>query len=168
MPIKSFDPLKLADLGSDETLRWLQAGEIKNGRSAMIATTGFLIQAAGYHFPGMLSTSKGISFESLSGMHPFEQWAAVPDEGKAQILFTCFIAEMVTEYKKPHYMFGGDFPGMVFPPLDFSNVDAATLKKKRTSEINNGRLAMIAIMSFISEYNIPGSVPALAGLPAFH
>jgi Chlorophyll A-B binding protein len=166
LPIKSFDPLGLASLGSDETLRWLQAGEIKNSRTAMIATAGFLVQANGIHFPGMLS--KDVSFESLSGLHPFEQWAAVPDAGKAQILFTCFIAEMVTEYKKPHYMFGGEFPTMVFPPIDFSNVDAATMKKKRTSEINNGRLAMIAIMSFISEYNIPGSVPLLADLKAFH
>lgn len=45
----------------------------------MVATTGFLIQAAGLHFPGMLS--KDISFESLSGMNPVDQWAAVPDAG---------------------------------------------------------------------------------------
>lgn len=45
----------------------------------MVATTGFLIQAAGIHFPGMLSSD--ISFESLAGMHPVDQWAAVPDAG---------------------------------------------------------------------------------------
>lgn len=78
-PIKSFDPAGLASIGSDETLKWFQAAEIKNGRCAMVATTGFLIQAAGLHFPGMLSHD--VSFESLSGMHPFEQWAAVPDAG---------------------------------------------------------------------------------------
>ena len=94
MPIKNFDPAGLASLGSEETLRWLQAGEIKNGRCAMVAVTGFLIQAAGLHFPGMLSHD--VSFESLSGLHPFDQWAAVPDAGKAQILFTCFLAEMIT------------------------------------------------------------------------
>lgn len=81
---------------------------------------------------------------------------------------TCLIAEIATEAKKPHYMYGGKFPEMVFPPIDFSGVSADVLKKKRTSEINNGRLAMIAIMSFIAEYNIPGSVPALAGMDAFH
>jgi hypothetical protein len=88
--------------------------------------------------------------------------------GKAQILATILIAEIATEAQGKHYMKGGDLPTMVFPPIDFSGVDAATLKTKRSRELNNGRLAQIAIMSFIAEYNIPGSVPLLAGMPAFH
>lgn len=88
--------------------------------------------------------------------------------GKAQILATIFITEIATEAQGKHYMKGGEFPTIVFPPIDFSGVDAATMKKKRSSELNNGRLAMIAIMGFISEHAIPGSVPALAGIPAFH
>jgi hypothetical protein len=64
-------------------------------------------------------------------------------------------------------MMGGDLPQIVFPKVDFSNVNADTLKVKRSRELNNGRLAMIAIMSFIAEHNIPGSVPALAGIDAF-
>jgi hypothetical protein len=46
----------------------------------MLATTGFLVQASGIHFPGMLSND--ISFESLSGLNPVDQWAMVPDAGK--------------------------------------------------------------------------------------
>lgn len=164
-PIKAFDPLGLANLGSDETLRWFQAAEIKNGRVAMVATTGYIVQAAGFHFPGMLSSD--VSFESLSSMKPFDAWEAVPDAGKAQILGTCFIAELATECQGTHYMKGGEFPTMVFPPIDFSGVSEDTLKVKRSREINNGRLAMIAIMSFIAANNIPGSVPALAGLDMF-
>ena len=64
-------------------------------------------------------------------------------------------------------MKGGDLPTIVFPPIDFSGVDASTLAVKRNRELNNGRLAMIAVMSFIAAANIPGSVPALAGNPAF-
>ena len=166
-PIPSFDPLNLATSGTPETLNWFRAAELKNGRCAMVAVTGYLVQGAGFHFPGMLSTSENISFESLSTMKPLEQWAAVPDMGKAQILLTCLIAEIVTEAKKPHYMFGGSMPTMVFPPIDFSGVDEATLKKKQDSELNNGRLAMIAIMSFFAAANIPGSVPLLTNNPAF-
>jgi hypothetical protein len=164
-PTGKFDPLNLATVGTDETLAWFRAGELKNGRTAMVATVGYIVQGAGIHFPGMLSHD--VSFESLSTLKPLDQWDAVPAEGKAQILFTCFIAELVTESKKPHYTMGGPLPGMVFPPIDFSGVDPAVMKKKQDSELNNGRLAMIGIMSFIAAANIPGSVPILAGNPAF-
>jgi hypothetical protein len=165
-PIKNFDPLGLATVGSEETLAWFRAGELKNGRCAMVATVGYLVNAAGLHFPGMLSHD--ISFADLAAMRPIDAWAAVPDAGKAQILATIFIAELVTESKPVHYTKGGPLPTIVFPPIDMSNVAPATMKRKMDSELNNGRLAMIAIMSFISEANIPGSVPALSGIAAFH
>ena len=164
-PVGPFDPLNLADWGSDETLAWFRAAELKHSRVAMVATTGYLVNGAGIHFPGMLSHD--VSFESLSTMKPLDAWDAVPDAGKAQILGTIFIAELITESKGVHYTKGGDLPTMVFPPIDFSGVDAATLRKKQDAELNNGRLAMIAIMSFFSAVSIEGSVPALTNNPAF-
>eukprot|EP00594_Rhizosolenia_setigera_P017731 CAMPEP_0178954476 /NCGR_PEP_ID=MMETSP0789-20121207/9011_1 /TAXON_ID=3005 /ORGANISM="Rhizosolenia setigera, Strain CCMP 1694" /LENGTH=206 /DNA_ID=CAMNT_0020635881 /DNA_START=109 /DNA_END=729 /DNA_ORIENTATION=- len=164
-PVGPFDPLGLALTGSDETLAWFRAAELKHGRVAMLATTGYIVQGAGIHFPGMLSSD--VSFESLSAMKPFDAWAAVPDAGKAQILFTILIAEIATESKEVHYTKGGPLPTIVFPPVDFSGVSETTLKTKQDRELNNGRLAMIAIMSFIAANNIPGSVPALVGNPAF-
>ena len=68
MPFKAFDPLGLATLGSDSTLAWLRAAELKHSRVAMLATSGYLVQAAGFHFPGMLSSD--VSFETLSAMKP--------------------------------------------------------------------------------------------------
>jgi len=164
-PFKTFDPLGLATLGSDSTLAWFRAAELKHARVAMLATTGYLVQGAGIHFPGMLSSD--VSFESLSSMKPLDAWAAVPEGGKAQIIFTIFLAEIITESKGTHYTKGGDLPTVVFPPIDFSGVDEATLATKQNRELNNGRLAMIAIMSFCAAANIPGSVPALVGNPAF-
>jgi len=164
-PLSGFDPLNLATTGSESTLAWFRAAELKHSRVAMLATVGYLVQGAGIHFPGMLS--KDVSFESLSALKPLEQWNAVPEEGKAQIIGTIFLAEIITEAKGTHYMRGGDFPTIVFPPIDFSGVDPATLKTKQDRELNNGRLAMIAVMSFIAAANIPGSVPALTGNPAF-
>mmetsp|Transcript_28122 Transcript_28122/g.37405 ORF Transcript_28122/g.37405 Transcript_28122/m.37405 type:complete len:207 (+) Transcript_28122:48-668(+) len=166
-PFKGFDPLGLATLGSEETLAWFRAAELKHSRCAMLATTGYLVQAAGWHFPGMLSSTEGISFADLSAMKPLDAWAAVPENGRSQIYFTIFLAEIITEVKGPHYTKGGDLPTIVFPPINFSNVPAETLKKKQDAELNNGRLAMIAIMSFCAAANIPGSVPALAGNPMF-
>ena len=165
MPIKNFDPLGYSSIGSDETLAWFRASELKHSRVAMLATTGYIVQAAGIHFPGMLS--KDISFESLSSVKPLDAWEMVPAAGKAQILGTIFIAELATEAQGTHYMKGGSLPTIVFPPIDFSGVNAETLKRKQDSELNNGRLAMIAIMSFFASNSIPGSVPALAGLDMF-
>ena len=164
-PFGLYDPLKLATLGSESTLAWFRAAELKHSRVAMLATTGYLVQAAGIHFPGMLSSD--VSFESLSTMKPLDAWDAVPEGGKQQIYFTILLAEIITECKGVHYTKGGDLPTIVFPPIDFSSVNADDLKVKQSRELNNGRLAMIAIMSFVAAANIPGSVPALAGNPMF-
>lgn len=164
-PAKNFDPLRLSNLGGDDTLAWFRAAELKHSRVAMLATTGYLVQATGFHFPGMLSDN--VSFESLSTMNPFDAWEAVPDAGKAQIIGTIFCAELYTESKGVHYTKGGPLPEVVFPKFNFDNIDADVLATKRCRELNNGRLAMIAIMSFIAANNIEGSVPALAGNPAF-
>merc|ERR1712087_580754 len=165
MPFKGFDPLGLSTLGSEYTLNWFRAAELKHSRVAMLATTGYLVQAAGFHFSGMLS--KDVSFESLSSMKPFDAWDAVPEEGKQQIIGAIFLAEIISESNGTHYLKGGELPTVIFPPIDFSKVDADTLKTKRDRELNNGRLAMIAIMSFVAATNVPGSVPALAGNPMF-
>jgi len=164
-PFKGFDPLGLATLGSESTLAWFRAAELKHSRVAMLATTGYLVQGAGIHFPGMISHD--VSFDSLSAMKPLDAWAAVPDEGKSQIYFTIFLAEVISESQGTHYTKGGDLPTVVFPPIDFSGVESSELAKKQSRELNNGRLAMIAIMSFCAAANIEGSVPALVGNPAF-
>ena len=203
MPFKGYDPLGLATLGSESTLAWFRAAELKHSRVAMLATTGYLVQAAGCHFPGMLSSD--VSFETLSAMKPLDAWDAVPDLGKlglfimvfyscnldnisyvlsdalilsllsiscgiigkAQIYFTIFFAEVVSEARGTHYTKGGDYPTIVFPPVNFAPDDAEELKTAQSRELNNGRLAMIAIMSFVAAANIPGSVPALIGNPMF-
>jgi len=130
-PLPNFDPLNFATAGSDETLLWFRAAELKHSRVAMVATTGYLVNAAGIHFPGMLSSD--ISFESLSTMNPMDAWDAVPFVGKAQILATILAAELVSEAKGVHYTKGGPMPTMVFPMIDFSNVSEETLGRKRSA-----------------------------------
>ena len=87
--------------------------------------------------------------------------------GKEQIIGLIFLAEIISESQPTHYTKGGDLPTVIFPPINFSGVDPETLKTKQNRELNNGRLAMIAIMSFVAEANVHGSVPALAGNPMF-
>ena len=53
----------------------------------MLASTGFLVQAAGIHFPGMIS--QDLSFASLAAMKPVEQWLNVPDIGESLSTMSC-------------------------------------------------------------------------------
>merc|ERR1712037_205127 len=85
-----------------------------------------------------------------------------------------------------HYMAGGkpgDFPDLanakdgVPHPVPFNLYDPFGLAKKMSeekkatrlvAEINNGRLAMLGIIAFLSEQVAPGSVPLLKGVvPAY-
>lgn len=100
-------------------------------------------------------------------MFPLLPLQLSPCAGKWQIIGLIFLGEVISESQGPHYTKGGALPTIVFPPINFDGVDADTIALKRNRELNNGRLAMIAIMSFCAAANIPGSVPALAGSPMF-
>jgi len=112
--------------------------------------------------------SSEVSFADLSAMNPFDAWEAVPNAGKAQIISLCFIAELSAEKKGIHYtQDGGKLPEVVFPKFNFSKVEPEIIDTKRKRELNNGRLAMIGIASFVAAHDIPGSVPALKDIAMF-
>jgi hypothetical protein len=157
-PVGVFDPLGLATGGSDETLLWYRAAELKHGRVAMLATGGWLINEWGIYFPGNLATDT--PFSSL-GDKPLAAWDAVPFAGKMQILVFAGVIEFFSEQGKPHYTKGGPM-GLQCDPLGIFNTMSPEMQKTRMNrELNNGRLAMIGIMSFIAASKIPGSVPAI-------
>ena len=162
---KIWDPFDLAGSADQANLNLLRAAELKHSRVAMAAATGWAYVASGGPlFPGYISPSEGVTFESL-GRSGYAAWDAMPESGRLQIIGVVGILEWLSEVSaKPHYMCGGT-PGkipLLWDPLGFtSNTDAATLARKRTAELKNGRLAMIGVMSFVSAHYIPDSVPLL-------
>lgn len=157
-PVGLFDPMGLATSGSEETLLWFRAAELKHSRVTMLACAGWLVNSLGIYFPGDLT--KGTSFSSL-GDKPLAAWDAVPFAGKLQILVFAGAVEFFSEVKKPHYMKGGPI-GLQCDPLGIYNGMSPEMQKVRMNrELANGRLAMIGIMSFIAAANVPGSVPAI-------
>jgi len=160
-----WDPLGLAEYGSEETLAWFRHAEVKHGRVAMAAFVGWWAVGAGLRFPGELAT--GLDFSSIPSKG-LEAWDAVPGWGKVQMLLFAGLIEFHDELffsrRGTHYLRGGTpgknmVPGL-YDPLGFSTKKSEeTLAKGRDREIKNGRLAMIGVAGLYCAATIPGSVP---------
>jgi len=189
--LKYFDPLGLgtADfwgMGNDATVGWLRHSEIKHGRIAMFAFVGYCVQYNGIHcaFP---MEANGPNNQYVEGLTPPEQWDALTPLAKFQILVFIGFLEFWGEFgASPHYTKGGkpgDYPSFpeknvipatpikvfdLFDPFGFSKKRTEEAKSKGlVAELNNGRLAMIGIMGFLTEQKIPGAVPFGPHLKAY-
>ena len=152
MPLGFFDPLGMssgADASQEEfdRLRWV---ELKHGRVAMLAVTGYLVTYAGVRFPGAGDIPSGFAaLDNLPGM----VWA--------QMIATWAMMEAANQdqYKAPWGMnqntlgdspaeFMGDFRNGA---LDFGwgKLSDATKMKKRAIELNNGRAAQMGILGLM-------------------
>ena len=174
-----WDPLNLAEgefWGDSEaaTIGFLREAEIKHGRVAMAGFVGYIVHANDIRFPWK------IPGDVPTGLSPQAVWDAIPEAAKWQIILFVGFLEWWSEFGGTHYMRGGrpgeypefkDIPVHKIPklwdPLNLSkNLSAEAKEKKLLAEVNNGRLAMIGIMSFMAAAKVPGSVPALDGIIA--
>jgi len=184
-----FDPLNLAEgefweQSNEATIGFLRHAEIKHGRVAMAGFVGYCLHENGIRWPFALSPSLS-DYSSFEGLSAPAVWDALPSDSKLSILLLIGFFEYWSENSfvlkndgTSHYMRGGKpgyFPTFkkAHPPLSVGLFDPAGLTKKLSeeerakklnAEVNNGRLAMIGLMSLISEAKVPGAVPALAGL----
>lgn len=147
----------------------------------MAAFVGYIVQANGIRFPWP-TVGGGVS---MAGLSPPEQWDAMPEAAKWQIILFIGFLEFYGESGGKHYMRGGqpgrypDFTGSdiiphpvplnLYDPFGFSkNRSAEDKERGLISELNNGRLAMIGIMGFLAEQKVEGSVPLLKGLLPYY
>jgi len=185
-PVLNFyDPLELSTTtiwgeSNEATIAFLRHAEIKHSRVAMAAFVGYIVQANGIRFPWPM-TLDGAPFPEAN-LSPPEQWDAIPEAAKWQIILVVGFLELFSEAAGDHYMRGGqpgkypafsDYPDKMFHPVPFNLYDPFGFHKNKSAEakelglikeMNNGRLAMIGIMGFLTEQKLEGSVPLLTGL----
>lgn len=148
----------------------------------MFAFVGYIVHANGIKFPWAMQMD-GTAFPTET--NPPALWDTISESAKWQIFSVIAFLEFWSELSTPnhkHYMAGGkpgDYPDFVsgvdgiphpvpfnyFDPFKLSSKMSAETKEKRlVMEINNGRLAQIGILGFLSEQVTPGSVPVLTGI----
>jgi hypothetical protein len=175
---KPFDPLGLAKYRDFDEMR---ACEVRNGRVAMLAATGWV-------WPQIFGT---FNSEDVTTVDPIAAITQVAPQAWVQIFVLAGVNEVIAAKHD-------DAKGPVWDPLKLMPKDDAGKKvrdKTATSkraffvcstalcarssvtsfacplssgykvmmekELKNGRLAMIAFASYVSAHYIPGSVPAL-------
>ena len=138
-----FDPLGLSEYAPIEFLR---EAELKHGRVCMVAFVGMIVP----EMIGMLTQSG-----TIHSARWYEAMAECPVEVWWQFIGTCGIIEGC-QYRHKMGMTDRKYfwdPAGIAPKTD------AAMAKKQTSELKNGRLAMIATAAFFSAHYLPGSVP---------
>jgi len=156
--------------GSEATGQFVQAAELKHGRSAMLAVLGFAFHKFGWTFNNIsihtyLSETQGVKFADLQAMSPLDAIKAVPPEGLTQMFAVIALIELYElTYKNGKiaedvpvapglrpYGLNGD---LAWNPLDIKITD-----RRRLAEIQNGRAATFCISAWIAADAVPGSVP---------
>merc|ERR1719378_782407 len=148
-PLDYFDPagFSTGEVSEGKVLFFREA-ELKHGRVAMLASLGFLV-AEPFHplFGGQIDVPSYVAFQQTP-LQTF--WPAVLFAIAVPEVFSVFTFEDPSKEKwaiKSSHMPGD----LGFDPLGLKPTDALELKEMQTKELNNGRLAMIAIAGMVGQ-----------------
>jgi hypothetical protein len=169
-PFNYWDPLGMSASGDKAEFRRRRVAEIKNGRVAMFACIGYMVPEF-WRFPGYCSPSQDLKFTDIP--NGVEALYKVPVEGWAQIGIFCACLELFPLRQEKNRV-PGDAPGcgrLGIPWFAFgrpgSECDPVKSERSLNAEINNGRLAMIAITGMVFQNCTFGGTGAMWGFGAF-
>ncbi|CAE8633895.1 unnamed protein product [Polarella glacialis] len=155
-PIGFFDPLGFTKGGDAASFRRRRYVELKHGRQAMLACIGYIVPEY-YRWDAYLSPSANLKFADVpAGLAAFSK---VPGAGWAQMIAFAGSVELYQYVDDPERA-PGDFAnaGFLGIPNGFLKItDPESKKRKLSSEIANGRLAMMAIIGMFFQDGLTGS-----------
>ena len=130
-------------------IKFYREAEIKHGRVAMLAAVGILVSES-FHpmWGGKIDVPAAIA------------WQETPLQGAMPLVAFIFLIHEVASVFTFNSPFGGELwsirsdyanGDLGWDPLGLKPTDAAGLKEMQTKEINNGRLAMIAVIGMLGQ-----------------
>ena len=157
-PFGFFDPLGFmsSEDMTEGKARYFREVEVKHGRVAMLAALGFVV-GEGFHplFGGGIDVPSYVAFQQT----PLQEfWVSVVGIiGVFEFFSLAQIDggfEIKSELATGEPRIAGDF---MFDPLGLKPKDAEALAVMQTKELNNGRLAMIAIAGMVTQEVVTGN-----------
>lgn len=153
-----FDPAGFLNKSSvREVRRWREA-EIVHGRVAMLASLGFIVGEQLEDFPlfdGRASGPAINQFQQISGAYFWEPLLisiGIAESLRVQLGWATPTGAGFNNLKDDYEMGNLDFD-----PLGLLPEDEEELFELKTKELNNGRLAMIAISAFVAQELVNGT-----------
>ena len=151
-PLGFFDPLGYCTDAPEGKIRFYREVELKHGRVAMLAAAGFPLAE---QFHPLFATDDAPSFSAFQQTPLQTFWPAVVLVIAIPEVFSIFNYEEPSKatWSMREGTVAGDFG---FDPLGLKPTNAAELKEMQTKELNNGRLAMIAIAGMVVQEGLSG------------
>lgn len=152
-----FDPAGLATQANPSDIKRWREAELTHGRVSMLAALGFIVGEQLEDFPAFLNFDGQITGPAIFQFQQVEARGAIFWE---PLIFAIGIAEAYRVALGWSPPVGTGFntlkddysPGSLnFDPLNLKPTNPADLKNMQTKELNNGRLAMIAIAGFVAQ-----------------
>jgi len=154
-PVGLFDPLGLAANASPDLLRKYREAELTHGRIAMIASVGFFVgEAVGGKTPLFAGQASGAGVAQIVQIPPgFWVSLVVATFAIETYRVQLMIEDPVTATPEKFGRYRKDWVAgdLRFDPFGLKPDDPAEFKSKQTKELQNGRLAMLAVSGFLAQ-----------------